>query len=274
MLSMQVLLRNSFLSPADKCATARYNSEQNHHYTCFMSTSFGIDTLIVKSWVLFRASLKSTYWYAFITALIIQLMLLYIMQSGDLSYNGNLSIQSPFIMALFALLFAVVNIVANALIMIRQFAQLHGKAYHLGNVWHELRTHLSRIIVAGLIVNALTFTGFILYLIPGIIIYTLLYFYLPFVLFKNYSAIDALKQSFEHTKERFWLILTIVIFTMLINAIPSIANLLIGFVAPNMRDAFGVQEGITVILSGFTIAYINALVITAFLHVSTTSNSK
>ena len=239
-----------------------------------MSASFGIDTLISKSWVLFRASLRSTYWYAFIAALIIQLLLLYVTQSGDVTYDGNINIQSPFIMTLFALLFAIVNIVTNALIMIRQYAQLHGQAHHFRQVWHELRNNFGRVIVAGLIVNALTLTGFILYFIPGIIIYTLLYFYLPFILFKDHNAIDALKQSFEHTKERFWLILTVVILTLLVNVIPSAANILLGAIAPHMQDAFGVQEGVTIVLSGFTTAYINALVITAFLHVCTTTTGK
>lgn len=241
-----------------------------------MPASFGIDTLIVKSWMLLRASLRGTYWYAFIAALIIHLLMLYATQSGDLSYSGNggINIQSPFTMVLLALLFTIVNTITNALIMIRQYAQLHGKPCQINRLWHDLRSQLGRIIVAGLIVNALALIGFILYVIPCLIIYTLLYFYLPFILFKQHNVIDALKQSFEHAKERFWLILTVVIFTMLINIIPSGTTFLLGIIAPAMKNAFGVQEGINIVLSGFTTTYINALVITTFLHVCTTRTGK
>ena len=114
----------------------------------------------------------------------------------------------------------------------------------------------------------MSLVGLALYLLPGILILTCLYLYLPILLFESAKPLSSFKLSFERVKPHFLLVAALVILAMLVNSIPMMVHYVVGYfnVVPNDGQGFGIQESINVVLSGFTIPFINALVLTTYFH--------
>jgi len=236
--------------------------------------TFGFDAICIKSWFLFRASLRQTYWYGFFAALLGQLLLTTINQSTNFTseaLQGTISGKGLSMLFLTALCFAVVLIITEALVMTAQHQTLHGKPLKTKEVFQHTGPLLTQLVVAGLIVKALVLIGMFLYLVPALIVMAFLFTYLPAMLFERRSVFDAMKLSFERVRPRFFLVLALVVLGLLVTNLPTFVLLLLDMIGPQTAGhmMFGLDEVIKILLQALTIPLVTALVLTTYMHLKT-----
>jgi hypothetical protein len=87
------------------------------------------------------------------------------------------------------------------------FKQLQGGKVELGDLFSGVDLFLP-VVLAQLCVGALTFAGMLFCIIPGLIVAGLFYFTIPLIIHRNLGVFDAMRTSFELTKQN------IVMFTL------------------------------------------------------------
>ena len=115
-------------------------------------SNLGLDSIISKSWLLFRASLKNTYWYAFLGALLTQLFWVWLSRSNSVSFqsaDGSVTVNSPGLVVGLSVAFLVVTILVDASIMLQQYHKLHGEQPGLKAIWQGLKPAFWRVFFCG-----------------------------------------------------------------------------------------------------------------------------
>lgn len=83
-------------------------------------------------------------------------------------------------------------------------------------------THYWEYLATALLVSAIAIAGILLFVIPGIIASVLLVFAPYMVMDRGLGPIDAIKTSFEKTKEHFWGLLLLLLAVILLNIVGAL----------------------------------------------------
>lgn len=148
--------------------------------------------------------------------------------------------------AIFSLVLFLAAIISYGLAVILNLRVSEGKSPHFSQIWNELwRSWLwAKLVGLGIITVLILIAGFILLIVPGIILLWRL-FLAPYILIdKKTHVMDALSLSWNMTKGYAWAIYSIILFSILLalpGAIPligALASFLLGVayaVAPALR---------------------------------------
>ena len=129
-----------------------------------------------------------------------------------------------------AVVLGIAVIIASLMATILNLRAAEAKAPTLGSIWQEFRQHWLWAKLAGLAImtGLITLVGFILLIVPGVILLWRL-FLAPYILIdKKTGVIEALNQSWNMTKGYAWPIYSIILFTIVLaltNIIPFVGGL-------------------------------------------------
>ena len=213
---------------------------------------------IKKAILLVRLSFRGTFIYAFIVSLINQLLAFGINSTCTLD-GDKLSIADPSLFILYFALIFLVMLFGNSFILVCQNTLLAGKKLSFKQALQPILDRFPAIFISGFTFWLLTFMGVGLYLLPGIIILTLFYVYLPSLLFAHKKAFESWSYSFSLVKKHFFSTLGLVLFSFILLWIPpSITNAL----GSNFTDSntyFGLEITGMVLLVSIILLLMNAL---------------
>jgi hypothetical protein len=86
----------------------------------------------------------------------------------------------------------------------------------LGETFEAVRAHLSAVVVAGLIAMIVIGIGFVLLIIPGLLVLTCWAVIIPAIVIEGKSAGESFGRSFELVRPYFWRVLGVIVLTVLI----------------------------------------------------------
>ncbi|MDF2529604.1 MAG: hypothetical protein K0Q57_484 [Gammaproteobacteria bacterium] len=216
--------------------------------------------IIQKSWMLYKASFRKIYPLAFAIALINQLVLwfanLNIIQTGD-----SFSVQSWPIVATSLIGIWLVTLLGNAIIQICQNATLYQYSISFIQAGSYTFQRLSSLLLAASIFSLLVSAGLFLYIIPGIIVMTLLSLYSPIVLFLQKHGMSALQYSFILVRQQFFACFTVISLNLALLLLPQLLASLLNY---NFSNDFGVEEAFGVLVTSLLMPFSNALILVLF----------
>lgn len=100
----------------------------------------------------------------------------------------------------------------------------------IGDTLRAAQPHLPALILAGLVVGILVAIGFVLLIIPGLILLTFWFVTAPSIVIEQKSAIDGMQRSWNLVRGNFWTTLGLVIITfLLLFVIGFLAALILSF---------------------------------------------
>ncbi len=108
---------------------------------------------------------------------------------------------------------------------------LNGRETSLKDSWNRISTNFGNILIVSLLISVIVALGFILYVIPGVIIGVILTPVIPIMVKKNLNIQDSMKEAtnFVFQDGNFWFLLVIYVITLLIGLIPYIGTAVSGF---------------------------------------------
>ena len=86
----------------------------------------------------------------------------------------------------------------------------------LSQTFGSAQTHLAAVIVAGLIASIALAIGFVLFIIPGLVLLTFWCVFIPAIVIEGKSAGESFGRSYELTRGHFWRVLGVIVLTLLI----------------------------------------------------------
>ncbi|MEX1995426.1 MAG: hypothetical protein WD887_01485 [Candidatus Saccharimonadales bacterium] len=145
------------------------------------------------------------------------------------SWNFNTPDNMKFFVG-FGILMLIVAIILEAMLVILALRSAQGESPSLKKVWVEFQEKGLRLVVQIVFVGVLTVIGFVLLVVPGIILLWRL-FLAPFILVdKNTGVIESIKQSWNMTRRYAWPIYSILLLVLLI-ALTSVTPVVGGLIA-------------------------------------------
>lgn len=145
------------------------------------------------------------------------------------SWNFNTPDNMSFFVG-FGVLMLIVAIILESMLVILALRSAQGGHPTLKKVWSEFKEKGLRLVVQIIFVGLLTALGFILLIVPGVILLWRL-FLAPFILVdKNTGIMESIKQSWHMTRRFAWPVYSILLFTLLI-ALTSVTPIVGGLIA-------------------------------------------
>jgi hypothetical protein len=86
----------------------------------------------------------------------------------------------------------------------------------LGQTFGSAQTHLAAVVVAGLIASIALAVGFVLLIIPGLVLLTFWCLIIPAIVIEGKSAGESFGRSFDLVRGYFWRVLGVIVLTVLI----------------------------------------------------------
>lgn len=227
---------------------------------------FELKLVLQRGWLLYRASIRSCFWLAFVYALASQLMSV-CSQHWIVISDERIAIQNVFALFLTLLVGIMVMTLVAAVIMVRQNTTLfHSKLPQPGRY---VLKKLPILLVASVIFNFAVSAGLLLYVIPGIVAMLLLYFYMPAILFENKGVFNAFYYSFQLVRQSFFNVLGIVLLNFLILRMPVfLIHVIFNYTVPDhtLSGAFGLEEVLIILVQAVVLPLTIALTLTAFYY--------
>ncbi|MDF2691391.1 MAG: hypothetical protein K0S29_1246 [Gammaproteobacteria bacterium] len=216
--------------------------------------------IIQKSWLLYKASFRQIFPLAFIMALVSQLALwaanININQTGD-----NFNVQSwPILIGAIVGMW-LVTLMGNAMIQICQNAKLYQYSVNFLQAGTYTLQRLPSLILAASLFSIMVSAGLFLYVIPGVILMTLLALYSPIILFLQKQGISALQYSFQLVRQQFFASFTVLALNLALLLLPQLFSSMLNY---NFNDDFGVEEALGVLATSLLIPFSNALILVLF----------
>lgn len=222
---------------------------------------FRLSEMIAKAWVLYRHTLKQCFWIALIYSVINQLLSLQIIKHLQ-TQGSQLVVHNPLGLVGFLVLTIALLITTTAVIMLKQNNALF-------NVKASLKQQLSQqlpvLFIASVLFYILIMIGYLLYILPGILLATCFYFYFPVLLFSDRKLTQAFQYSFQLMKPHFWGVLGLVIFNFAIITVP-VGIISITFSHFISGDLFGLKEAFTILVQAILLPLIACTTLTSYHH--------
>lgn len=212
-----------------------------------------------KAVFLFRMSFKSTFIYAFMVALINQLITFGLLNT--FSFDGtNLSITSPQLFGLYLILLFLDILIGNCFILIKQNGVLMKNTLNFKAALSVVLARFPGILTSGIAFTFFSMLGMGLHIVPGVLFMTCFYVYLPGLLFAHKRAFESWRYSFSLIRKHFLSTLALVLLSLILLWIPPLVADLLGGVALNNSNAyFGLEVTGMVLLTSFVLLLINAM---------------
>lgn len=229
-----------------------------------MKTSkFELAVVMQRGWLLYRATLRICFSAAFLYALLSQLLNIYARQLIDVK-SHTVMVTNPIMLGVVLLLTLVILTYFSAIIMLKQNACLLRHKITPQVLLHIFKL-LPMMVLASVIFYVLAVVGLYFYIVPGIILATIFYFYLPAILFARQSLFRAFYYSFYLMKQNFLSMLALVLFNFLVFCLPVLL-IQASFGRSASGALFGLEELLIVMLEALLLPFVLAMTLTAFCH--------
>jgi ABC-type Fe3+ transport system permease subunit len=162
--------------------------------------------------------------------------------------NWNLPQGNPTHFSLFAVLFGLTYFIGAMLVSIAIYSLLHGKTKDVSSLLSESLPKLLPVLLASILAALIVAGGFLLLIVPGIIFGIWYTFIVPVVLFEKKTGMDALKQSREYARGRWWAIfgrfillcLVMLVAVIVVSIVVSIVAAIFGPAAKSLNNLFSI----------------------------------
>ena len=212
-----------------------------------------------KALLLFRMSFKSTFVYAFMVALINELLTFGLMTT--FTFNGvTLDVLSPpfFVMYLFLLFLTI--LIGNCFILIKQNGILMKEEPCFKSALSIILARFPGIVLSGVAFTMCFMVGLALFVVPGILFMTCFYVYLPSLLFAHKRAFESWRYSFSLIRKHYLSTMGIVLLSLIImRVLARIADLLGSTPFDGSNAYFGLEVTGMVLLTAFALLLTNAM---------------
>lgn len=212
-----------------------------------------------KALFLFRLSFKSTFVYAFMVALLNELITFGLMNTFTFQDNA-LNVTSPYLFGFYLALLFLDILIGNCFILIKQNGVLMKEELKFKAALQVVLARFPGILASGIAFTFLTMLGMGFHILPGILFMTCFYVYLPSLLFAHKRAFESWRYSFSLIRKHFLSTLGIVLLSLiLLWTTPLIADLLGGAFLDNSNSYFGLEVTGMVLLTAFVLLLTNAM---------------
>lgn len=218
------------------------------------SPLFRFTDILRESKSLYFLHLKTFFVLAFIFALLKQAGSFFLERSVSLT-GTHLALKQPALLILAAIVVLLVSIILSAIIQLFSYNAYQLQKLSLKQCWEIGLQKLPRLFIAGLIVYLLSAIGVALYIIPGVLIFSLLFIVQPLILFENVSALASIKSSFQWTIRHYFVVLNVAIIYLLLVYLP---NIFINFFINNTANTveFGIDEVVAIFVNALIFPYL------------------
>lgn len=212
-----------------------------------------------KAALLFRLSFKSTFIYAFMVALINELITFGLLNT--FSFDGtNLNIISPALFGMYIALLFLDILIGNCFILIKQNGILMKQELSFKAALQVVLSRFPGILASGIAFTFFSMIGMGLHILPGIVFITCFYVYLPGLLFAHKRAFESWRYSFSLIRKHFFSTLGLVLLSLILLWTPPMIADLVGAGSFNNSNAyFGLEVTGMVLLTAFVLLLTNAM---------------
>jgi len=193
-----------------------------------------VGNVLSEAWSLYKRFL----WQFFLTALVV-FAVLDLLSALAATASGD-SAGSRLLWTLIALVVGVVGYfwVQGALVALVQDVRDGRADRTVGETYAAVQPRLPALLVAGLIAGIGIGIGFILLVVPGLILLTFWSMLVPVIVLEGRSAGDSFKRSFEVVRGNGWPVFGLILITFLVVAIASALIRLLFAPLPEFLDAW------------------------------------
>ena len=219
-----------------------------------------------KALQLVRMSFRGTFVYAFVIALLNQLLTMGFINTFSLN-NDKITITTPSLFVLYLFLMFVEMLLGNCFILVRQnaFALMDPNAptpYPKLSFKKTLAPILDRlpgIFVSGIAFSILSILGMGFHVVPGILFITCFYVYLPSLIFAHKKAFESWRYSFSLIKQHFFSTLSLVLMSLILLWIPPAIAEFLGNAFSDSNTYFGVEITGMILITALILLLMNAM---------------
>jgi hypothetical protein len=193
-----------------------------------------IGSVLSEAWSLYKRFL----WQFFLTALVV-FAALDLLSALAATASGN-SAGSRVLWTLIALVVGIVGYfwVQGALVALVQDVRDGRADRTVGETYAAVQPRLPALLVAGIVAGIAIGIGFILLVVPGLILLTFWSMLVPVIVLEGSSAGDSFKRSFEVVRGNGWPVFGLILITFLVVAIASALIRLLFAPLPEFLDAW------------------------------------
>lgn len=212
-----------------------------------------------KAIFLFRLSFKSTFIYAFMIALINELITFGLLNTFN--FDGtNLNVTNPFLFGVYLALLFLDILIGNCFILVKQNGVLTKDTLKFKEALQVILARFPGILTSGIAFTFLTMLGMGFHIVPGVIFITCFYVYLPSLLFAHKRAFESWRYSFSLIRKHFLATLGMVLLSLiLLWTPPLIADVLGGAFLNDSNSYFGLEVTGMVLVTALVLLLTNAL---------------
>jgi hypothetical protein len=212
---------------------------------------------------LYQKTFRQVFIFAFITALLNQVLSLYFLNTFVLQ-SQSINLNSPwgFGLSLFLMLFVI--LFGNSLILVRQNAYLKQERLAAKTMFQRVLQRFPGILVSGIIFAFLSLIGIALYILPGLIFMTFFCVYLPALLFAHKKAFESWIFSFKLVKPHFLGSLGIILINLILLWIPPELTELLTYYFNADGSLYGLEVTAIVFVIAVILPLTNAIILTWF----------
>lgn len=242
--------------------------------------------IISKSVELYKGSFKVLFYVAIIASVVREFLqvlinkmgmnkILIIAEKGGISAVQN-QIDSSIITSIFiyACISGLIWVFVNAICMIILNNQWRRRANDSKVIIRIILSSAFTLIISSILAKVLISFGLMFYIIPGLVLGTLFFVYMPAILFDGKGILVCLQYSFQLAKCNFGSTLIMCILTIFLTIFPDLIGLLIRAQAGMSNMEFGMDEVIISFVSALIIPFVSALILTQYYALRTRAESE
>ena len=242
--------------------------------------------VFMKAVELYKGNFKALFYIAVVASVIRELLqiminkmgmnhILSIAEKGGVAaVQAQVSVGVMFQIVIFACVSGLVWLFAHAACMILLNNSWRNRGSSFRVMVRILLSCAFALIFASLVAKILISFGLMLYIIPGIIIGTLLFVYVPSILFDGRGTFSSLQHSFQLVKGNFGSTIWMCIITFFLIILPEFIGMLIRGSGAMSNMQFGIDEVAIIFISSLVLPLISALILTQYYALRTMHENK
>ncbi len=164
----------------------------------------------------------------------------------------------------FGCLSGLVWLIAHALCVVMLNESWQGRKISWRSAMKLIWSCLVILIFSSLVAKFLIGFGLMFYMIPGLIIGTFFFVYIPVIIFENKSVFSGLKRSSILARGNFWLTLWMCFFTLILMIFPDLVGAVVRGQEAVSDVSVGMDEVVVIFLSATLMPFVAALVLTQY----------
>jgi hypothetical protein len=236
-----------------------------------MKPTLNILPVLHYAWTLYQKSFLKLFSIAFVAAMLSQLLVLNFPTDALSAQDASqIHLSGWFVAA--AIAASILMLWCHSTLQVLIYAQHSHTRLSLTQALLFTLKKLPMIISNGFMFTILLMLGLMLYIVPGILIATVLMLYLPVMLFEHQWGFRAFVTSFQWIKPFFFQLFPLTILILMLLIIPSVLPMLsqYGLTATNIN----LERGIEIVLTGLLFPLANALIVSLYIALKTYQQRK